>query len=323
MSDVTHMKKLRVTHEWDMLHIWMSHLSHMNVRWSYAYAQYPSCPMSHIWMSHMSHVWMTHMSHIWVSHVICVNQITSHIHKSHVPLMNESCHTRECSWCATRALIMCACSCHTNDRVMSHIWVSRVSHINATRALILCVCSWHDTCSIMCVTYFFYMCDITHSYARHDSCMCDMMHMLNEPCHTYERAMSRVWMSHVTRMNESCGTYEWVMSHTWVTSVAHMNESCHTHESHLSHERRWCATRVLIVCAQWVMSFIKMSHVTRITESCYTYEWVMSHVWLSHIIRMNESCLSYECRWCAMRALILCVCSTSHVTYMNESCHSY
>ena len=30
---------------------------------------------------------------------------------------------------------------------------------------------------------------------------------LNESCHTYERVMSRIWMSHVTYMNASCHTY--------------------------------------------------------------------------------------------------------------------
>ena len=36
------------------------------------------------------------------------------------------------------------------------------------------------------------------------------------------------------------------------------------------------------------------SHVTRMNESCHTYEWVMSHVWRSHVTRMNESCHTYE-----------------------------
>jgi len=30
------------------------------------------------------------------------------------------------------------------------------------------------------------------------------------------------------------------------------------------------------------MSYIWMSHVTRMNESCHTYEWVMSHVWMSY-----------------------------------------
>jgi len=37
-----------------------------------------------------------------------------------------------------------------------------------------------------------------------------------------------------------------------------------------------------------------MGHVTRMNESCHTYEWVMSHVWMSHVTHMNESCHTYE-----------------------------
>ena len=50
-----------------------------------------------------------------------------------------------------------------------------------------------------------------------------------------------------------------------------------------------------------------MRHVTRMNESCQTYEWVMSHVWMSHVTRMNESCHTYE--WV--------------ITRMNESCQTY
>jgi len=107
---------------------------------------------------------------------------------------------------------------------------------------------------------------------------------MNEPCHTYEWAMSHIWMSHVTHMNESCRTYEWAMSHIWMSHVTHTNEPCRTYE--------------------WVMSHIRMSHVTHMNESCHTYEWVMSHIWMSHV--------RYE--WVTSHI------STSHVTHMNESC---
>ena len=74
----------RVTEEWFMSHMWMSHVRHMN----------ESCHtyewvMSHIWMSHghsfdasckayewvMSHIWTSHVKHAW--HNTCVTQ---HLH---------------------------------------------------------------------------------------------------------------------------------------------------------------------------------------------------------------------------------------------------
>ena len=61
---------------------------------------------------------------------------------------------------------------------------------------------------------------------------------------------------------------------------AHTNESCHKFE--------------------WIMSHIRMSHVTHMNESCHAYEWVMSHIWMSLatyewvMSHMNESCHTDE-----------------------------
>jgi len=129
---------------------------------------------------------------------------------------------------------------------------------------------------------------------------------MKEPCHTYEWAMSHIWivtshiwMSHVTQMNESHHMYEWATSHMWMSHVTHMNEACHTYEwvmshiwmRHVTHMNESCHNGVpwvmsqLIVC---VMSHIWMSHVTHMNEPCHTYEWAMSHIWMIHVIYMNE-----------------------------------
>ena len=94
-------------------------------------------------------------------------------------------------------------SCHTYEWVMSHIWMSHVTHRNE---------SSH--------TYEWVMSHICISHVTH----------MNESCHTYECVKSHVWMSQVTHMNESCHTYEWVMLHIWMSHVTHTNKSCHKHE---------------------------------------------------------------------------------------------
>ena len=63
------------------------------------------------------------------------------------------------------------------------------------------------------------------------------------------------------------------------------------------------------------ISHISMSHVTRMNESCHTYEWVMSHIPMSHVAHMNESFHAYE--W------VMSHISMSHITHMNVSCHTY
>ena len=140
---------------------------------------------------------------------------------------------------------------HTYEWVMSHIWMSHVTHMNASRH-----------------TYEWVM---SHIWMRH------VTHM-NASCHTYEWVMSHAWTSRVTyewvmsHIQMSRVTYEWDMSHTWRrdthprdmthpfkhdsfivqhtqsleysfffsfffwhTSMIHMKESCHTHASVASH----------------------------------------------------------------------------------------
>jgi len=138
--------------------------------------------------------------------------------------------------------------------------------------------------------------------------------------------VSHTWMSHVTHMNESCHTYEYTPGSEAATVNGSLqrfvppwlpNERaarCRTmapcsavltaggREPRGSRSRvtqKTCAAstcRVIESCHtyEWVMSHIRMSHVTHMNESCHTYERVMSHIWMSHVTHMNESCHTYE-----------------------------
>ena len=126
----------------------------------------------------------------------------------------------------------------------------------------------------MCVTWFIDTCDMTHWYVWHDSFMYEWV-MRGESV-----LLSHMWMRHVTHMNESCDTYEWVMSHIW--KHYHMNGSCDRRERRVV---RWGLREgVSVQAVSW------MIHVTRINESCHTYQWIMSHTSMSHVTHMNESC---------------------------------
>ena len=282
-------------------------------------------------MTHTS-MRMSHVTHICMSHV---SRIT--VMNRHVTYMNESCYIYE--W------------------VLSHIWMSHVTHMNKWRESshtyeYICIC---DMTRI-------YICDMT-IYMWHDYIhIRDMTHTrhftgINGSCHTYEWVTSHTWMSHVTRTNEShhTYTYKWVLSHIWMNHVTHMNESDHiTHVtyaymSHVAHR-----------------SYRVISHHTchtcihvHINESYHTYEWIMSHmwsqghrstpsrlvIWISHAAHMNESCHTYECvmphvtmrhgthiNWsrhtyeCVMSRIQIShtihMHTKSHVTHINESCHT-
>ena len=110
------------------------------------------------------------------------------------------------------------------------------------------------------------------------------------PAHAHKGVGSRVFLSHVTRVNE-----------VWKRSLACSN---------------WYTCILFDCCTGSAGTHTPRSHVTRMNESCYTYEWVMSHVvWMSHVARMNKSCHTYA--WAVSHAWM------RHVTSMNQTCHTY
>jgi len=108
-----------------------------------------------------------------------------------------------------------------------------------------------------------------------------------------------------------------VMAHTLISQVPIVNESCHTFECswwdcrQLCNIHDWVMTRVNESCPtyEWVKSHIQTCHCTRTNESCHSYEWVMSHVQMSHVTRTNESRPNHLHEWVMSRA--------------NESCHEW
>ena len=143
---------------------------------------------------------------------------------------------------------------------------------------------------------------------------------MNESCRTYERAMSHIWMSHVTyvlmhKMRSPtahldlsavrtyvCHTYESGMSRTWTTydwdqSPFGMSDNTHINESRRTAlfsfiRETWMSHMAnLEECAQLCVSHIWITHkndmsvrsATHMNESCCRYGWVMSHTWTTHI----------------------------------------
>ena len=98
----------------------------------------------------------------------------------------------------------------------------------------------------------------------------------------------REWREWESDENERVMTdSQWWLSHSYEVCV-HMNESHVINESCESYES-W----VMCTVCMWVMSQIRMSHVTHMNESCHRYGWIMSHVHRMHesyVIR--ESCES-------------------------------
>ena len=90
-----------------------------------------------------------------------------------------------------------------------------------------------------------YACDMTHSCIH----VCTYVHYVGaqQRCTIWATSRSSVLqrciMRHATYMNESCHTHERVMSHvimshTQMSHVTHTNESCHTHKRVTSHDMK-------------------------------------------------------------------------------------
>ena len=94
---------------------------------------------------------------------------------------------------------------HTYKWVMSHVWMSHVTHVNESYH------TWHVTLLIR--------------VSAHDTRM-------NESCLMYEWVMSHVWMSHVSHNTShdlfvhvyTWHTCEWVISHVWMSHVTHQQQ---------------------------------------------------------------------------------------------------
>jgi len=183
-------------------------------------------------------------------------------------------------------------SCHTCGWVMSHVWMSHVTHMNEAYEW---VSSISVTCvSLMCAAWVWFIC-VTRWCSAMSVFNFRCMLPVNESWHAYEWVMAHVWMSHGTRMNESWHTYEWVVSHVCGMSLIYMYDTQMQHRvclQALVHETHHMYERVKShVCmssfrtCEWGMSHIWMSHVTHVNETCHKYEWGMSQVWRNHAAR--------------------------------------
>jgi len=172
-------------------------------------------------------------SHVWHDSFRCVTWLIQMCDMTHLYVWRDS------------SIAQVEVSSHTCEWVMSHIWMSHVTHMNES-----------------CHTSEWVMSHIWMSHVTH----------LNESCHTYEWVMSHIWMSRVIHLNESCHRCEWVMSHlrmitfhVWTHHVTRVNESWHKYE--------WVMAQIWMShgTCEGVTSRTCMSHVTHMNESCNTH----------------------------------------------------
>ena len=137
-------------------------------------------------------------------------------------------------------------------------------------------CVWHDS-------WLIHVCDMTHPRVWHVWFMCVIWHILMSSNYTNYRCSyswhdSFVWVT--WHMHKRDMTHWWVW-HGSVTCVPRRSHSYVRHKACTWHMNESHRTN------EWVVSHIRMSHVTHMNESCHTYEWVMSRIRMSHVTHIN------------------------------------
>ena len=122
----------------------MSHVTYAAWREAYIH-DHATC---HAYTYVTSHIPIRHVSYIneWTSATCHAHErVMSHIWMRHVTYMNESCHTHASYREPSAGKKSCKCgiahvwtshfthmyeSCHTSENIMSHIWMSPVTHVH-------------------------------------------------------------------------------------------------------------------------------------------------------------------------------------------------
>ena len=206
-------------------------------------------------MNEPCHINQWIVTHVWKLHVTYVNkscntqQRLEGLHHEHVVtnvVTNDKASVSGRSTCTNlisniNLIRNINESCHTYEWVMSHIWMSHVTHMNES-----------------CHTYEWVMSHIwmSHvSYQSHQEYQCS--------CHTYESCHT-LWESCYT--HESCVCVRFIIQLHWYEAVWHdsftsvicmpwshvtyVNESCHTSSYQFTS----------VICMPWLIHKYTMTH---------------------------------------------------------------
>ena len=252
----------------------------------------------HIWMSHSyapMNMWHIGITPLWTYEEVSFTCATWRIHMCDTtPLW--TCDTYE--WCLYERLIH---TCHMTPLWMTHSdeWrlyerLIRMSHVAHT-----------NDASMNVRRRLIHMCDMTHSYVRHDASM--------NMWHTNDASMNDsftcvTWLIHMcdtTSLWTCVDTYEWRLYerliHTllWMThSYASMNDSFIRLYEHVTHTND-ASMNDSFICVTWRLYewLIPMND----AAMNVSFEWVMSHIrvtplWTTHSYVSHDVCMNHSFR---------------------------
>jgi len=116
---------------------------------------------------------------------------------------------------------------------------------------------------------------------------------INESCHTYKRVTSHTSLL----VSLPCHTYEWAVSQIWMSHIPRMIETCllHIRMSHVTHTNKTRHTSYIFgIYIQLEYIRIIFNYISPMNETPDTYKWVIyscmiviylniHYVWISHV----------------------------------------
>ena len=190
--------------------------------------------MGRMWVSYVNECILIYVAHMWMSHSteVCewVIWVSAYLFSSPVWMSHVSESREGVMWMS-----------QVNVYMKSHIYGTYICHIYMARHI-------YGTAYISIESL-----DIWVKYMRQVNIY--MESHIYGTAHTYERGLSRVWMSQITH-TRAMGNDGSRWSHTWMSTS--------------------------LIWASHVTSHLWMSHVRCINESCHTYECIMSHTHRSY-----------------------------------------
>jgi len=190
-------------------------------------------------------------------------------------------------------------SCHTYERVMSHIWRSRGS--------------W--------MSHELWMSHVTHMNESHypppKSTPQQVLHCKS----VCEGVMSHTSMSHVSHMHVPCHIYAWVMSHTWMSNVIHIKVCRHVS---FSIYYKWM-NRVMHMDMSWhICTCLKKKNSSTCVKSvCETCGKSVCETWHMRVCDITSCHIHNTCRQALLDLCEHCVSGMTHSCMWHDSFMSH